>query len=98
MTDELDSAEMPEIKPCRHMERLVHALADESLSGFARWYTQLHMRGCQRCYAALKAIQKLRARLNALRAGECGAIPATLPPNRRAAVEAALDELDRRRE
>ena len=93
MTDEMNRLDVPLIKPCRHMEQWVNALADESLTGFARWYTQLHVRGCRRCYAALEAIRQLKARLKALHSST-GWVPATLGQDRRAALEAAMDAVD----
>src|SRR5262249_45434110 len=58
-----------EARPCRHMRRWVNALADGSLKGFARWYTDLHVAGCPKCRAALEALRSLRARLRALGSG-----------------------------
>ena len=96
MTEKTPHRASPEIKPCRHMEQWVHALADDSLTGFARWYTRLHVGGCRRCYAALEALQSLRERLKALRATDGLAAPPTLPLERREALRAALDAVEKR--
>jgi anti-sigma factor RsiW len=55
-------------QPCRHMVTLVSAYADGALRGFARWYTRLHIQGCPRCQAAMKALAALKDRLIRLRA------------------------------
>jgi hypothetical protein len=78
------------------MERWVSALSDGSLTGFARWYVQLHLAGCRRCQAALEALRRLQESLHALRTTE-SAPPTTLSPPRRQALEAALDEVEKRR-
>ncbi len=51
-----------EIAACHHMKAHVHALADGTLQGPARWYTQLHCSYCNKCGEALEA------RRNALKA------------------------------
>lgn len=97
MTEEAKTSAVPEIKPCRHMDQWVNALADGSLTGFARWYTQLHVSGCHQCHAALEALQRLKARLQALRAAENASVPTALPLSRREALNAALDEVEKKR-
>lgn len=89
--------DVPEIKPCRYMEQWVNALADGSLTGFARWYTQLHVHGCSHCYAALEALQNLKARLKALKSSENVLAPTALSPQRRTALELALDDVEKKR-
>ena len=90
------SGDVPEIKPCRHMEQWVNSLADGSMTGFARWYTQLHVHGCSQCYAALEALQTLKARLKALHTIENPTVPTTLTPTRRSALDLALDDVEKR--
>jgi hypothetical protein len=81
-----------ELKPCRHMRHWVSALADGSLRGFARWYTNLHAAGCPKCREALEALRLLRDRLRS--AVISGSAPATLSPERWASLDAALDRVD----
>ncbi len=95
--DSKRSSEVPEIKPCRHMEQWVNSLADGSLTGFARWYTQLHIHGCSHCYAALEALQTLQVRLKALKGTESAAMPTTLSPIHRSALDLALEEVEKKR-
>src|SRR5438270_244779 len=97
MADEHNPEVPAEIKPCRHMEAWVNALSDGSLSGPARWYTQLHVAGCKQCRAALSALQRLREHLQALRSQEDASLPTTLAPHRRQSLEAALDEVEKNR-
>lgn len=97
MAEEMKESAPLEIKPCRHMEQWVNALAEGSLTGFARWYTQLHIRGCQHCYAALEAIQHLKAHLKALHSTENATIPAELSPERKEALISALVEVEKGR-
>ena len=94
MAEEPTPEVQPEIKPCRHMAQWVNALADGSLTGVARWYTQLHVAGCKHCQSALVALQRLRSHLQALREPETSPPPTTLSPQRRDAVEAAFDALE----
>ncbi len=78
-------------KPCPHMKGLVSALADDALTGIARWFTVHHVAGCPRCQNGLNYFQALSARLNAV-----GDTPvARLTPERWVATEAAWEEADR---
>src|SRR5258707_11248364 len=88
----------PQIEPCRHMRAWVNALADGSLSGIARWYTKLHVADCPRCRAALEAFMALRARLRSLGSSPSVVGEMTLTPERRSALEAALDDVERKRQ
>ena len=97
MAEDQKRSEVPEIRPCRHMEQWIDALADGSLTGFARWYTHLHVRGCRHCYAALEALLRLKERLKALSRTENVSVPTALPPDRREALNAALDAVEKRR-
>jgi len=82
------------IRPCWHMARWVNALVEDRLTGFARWYTNLHLAGCPKCRAALESLRALHRRLQEL--GHVWAEgPATLSADRRVALEAALDAIDR---
>ena len=71
------------------MAALVSSLADGSLTGITRWYTQLHVNGCHKCRPAVKQIETLRLRLNriSLESSE-------LPADRLAACEPELDVID----
>ncbi len=97
MAEKAEQNEVPEIRPCRHMEKWVAALSDDSLTGFARWYTRLHVSGCKQCQAALAALQRIHERLKALGTNEASLFPAAFPPERRQALEAALDEVEKKR-
>lgn len=83
--------------PCRHMRRWVNGLVDGSLSGLARWYTNMHVAGCPRCRAALEALRALRRRLQALREPAAGE-GTDLSPARRSALDMALDAVDGRQD
>ena len=95
MANETKHSDVPELWCCRRMERWINALADGSLTGWARWYTRLHVAGCKRCEAALQALLHVQESLKALRSDENNRVPATLPPDRRVALDAALDEVER---
>jgi len=74
------------VKPCRHMETLVSAWVDGKLTGIARWYTALHVKGCPQCQSSLPFLQTLHFRLSEL--GQTPA-PEKLSDPRWQAVEAA---------
>ncbi len=96
MTDNAER-QLPEVSPCRHMETWIDALADDSLTGFARWYTQIHVAGCRRCRAALQALRTLRERLKSYREASETGLPPALSPEKRSALEAALDAVEKQR-
>ncbi len=77
-------------KPCRHMRGLVSALADDALTGLARWFTMHHVAGCPRCRNGLTYFQALHARLMSV-----GEAEASLTPERWAATEEAWEQADR---
>lgn len=52
-----DGAEVP---ACHHMQRHVHALADNTLKGPLHWYTRLHCSYCGRCGSALQTYRDAR--------------------------------------
>lgn len=81
-----------QIRPCNHMKSWVSALADGSLRGFARWFTQLHVKGCPQCGAALRALQRLRERLRGLNAPGS---ETRMPDDRWETVERKWEELER---
>lgn len=81
------------LKPCWHMRAWLNGLADGSLSGFSRWYTNLHAAGCPQCRAALEALRKLKDRLRSA-ASVTARGPETLSAERWAALEAAMDRVD----
>ena len=95
--DESSSHSQYEFKPCRHMARWVDALADGSLRGWARWYAQMHIAGCNQCRATLERLRRARERLQSYRAASDALLPPALPPDRRLALEAALDAIEQRR-
>jgi predicted anti-sigma-YlaC factor YlaD len=80
-------------KPCPHMRSLVSALADDALSGLARWYTRQHVAGCPQCRNALTYYVTLKTRL-----GTIAAPLVPLPPDRWTAAEAAWEEADKEAE
>ena len=95
--DESSPRSQYEFKPCRHMERWVDALADGSLRGWRRWYAQMHISGCNQCRATLERLQRVRQRLQAYRAASDALLPASLPPEKRLALDAALDAIEQKR-
>jgi hypothetical protein len=86
-------AQIEPCTPCRHMARWVAAATDDSLRGFARWYTTLHLRGCPRCRAALAALRAVRERL--LDLGRTREAAEPLPADRQRSLQDALDAIDR---
>lgn len=82
-----------DVRPCKHMEGMVSGLADGSLHGPARWYTQLHAMHCTQCRAAVKNLSVVIGQVKELR--DDSARPAArMPDDRRADLERALDEVD----
>ena len=79
------------VKPCRHMETLVSAWVDGKLTGLARWYTELHVKGCPQCRSALPFLRTLHFRLSALNRTPA---PETLSDTRWQAVEAAWTQAE----
>lgn len=47
-----------EVQACHHLQHQVHALADNTLKGPLRWYTQLHCSYCNQCGTALKTLRE----------------------------------------
>lgn len=45
------------VKPCRHMEALLHQAADNKLRGLAKWYAWSHAKRCSGCLAFLRRIE-----------------------------------------
>jgi hypothetical protein len=86
------------LEPCHHMEHWVNGMADGSLKGVARLYTRLHVAGCIKCHTALLALEKLRHRLHDLNHSPEAEIPSALTSDRRAALDAAMDEIDKKQE
>lgn len=82
------------IRPCWYMARWVHALAEDRLTGIARWYLNLHLAGCPKCREALESLRALHQRLRKLDRAWAER-PATLSTDRRVDLEAALDAIDR---
>jgi hypothetical protein len=78
--------------PCSHMKTLLSALADDSLTGLARWYAENHARSCPGCSSALGNLKVLRERVRAL--GVPSPESLRLPAERWDAIEAAWDELE----
>jgi len=81
------------LKPCPHMKTLLSALADGSLTGVARWFTENHAKGCPGCGYTLGTLRTLRERVRALGVPEQATLQ--LPEDRWAKVEAAWEEQDR---
>ena len=82
------------VEPCRYMRIWVSELADGSLRGLARWYTELHVKGCPHCKPAFEAIRVLRVRLQSIAEAPPENERAGLAPHRAEAVAAALDSID----
>jgi len=81
-----------DLKPCRHMTRLVSALADNTLAGIMRWFTIQHIAGCPRCRNGLEYFHALRARLAILERENDR--KRELTPEQWAAAEAAWEMAD----
>jgi hypothetical protein len=55
--DNQSADECGEAPACHHMQQHVHALADDTLKGPLRWYTQMHCSYCKRCGGALRTLR-----------------------------------------
>ena len=80
------------LKPCSHMKTLLSALADGSLTGLARWFTENHAKGCPGCGHTLANLQTLRERVRTLGVPEGAEL--RLPEDRWAQIEAAWEVQD----
>lgn len=78
------------IDPCQHMENWVNGLADDSLHGPAKLYTQWHVAICPKCNAALKGLRQVREQVQTLRDEQPEGASTTLTDDRRAAVDSAI--------
>jgi hypothetical protein len=86
-------APQDDVRPCKHMEGMVSSLADGSLHGPARWYTQFHAMHCIQCKTAVKQLRAVIDRVSVLRE-EAPGQGQELPMERRAELEHAMDEVD----
>ncbi len=93
--DEKDAQIARELKPCRHMARLVDSLADESLHGVARWYVELHIKSCRQCYSTFVSIRKACEQLQVLRNKE---VPVNLSAESQSSLASLLDDVEKRRQ
>ena len=75
-------------KPCPHMRVWVSALADGTLAGIVRWYTERHIAGCPQCQKGLANVHALHQRLQQISA-DGGRDAEPLPPARWAALDAS---------
>ncbi|MCW3100175.1 MAG: hypothetical protein JWL77_5793 [Chthonomonadaceae bacterium] len=50
----MNTNDAPEVQACYHMRHHVQALADDTIKGPMRWYTQVHCSYCKQCGAALQ--------------------------------------------
>jgi hypothetical protein len=73
------------------METMVSGLADGSLQGPKRWFTQVHILYCAPCRSAVKNLRTVIDRVSDLPADGSAE---GLPVDRRAELERALDEVD----
>ena len=77
-------------RPCPHMKTLLSALADGSLTGIARWYTEHHAQRCPGCGSSLGNLKTVRERIRTLGVPDGDTLQ--LSEDRWAAIEAAWDE------
>ena len=82
-----------DVRPCKHMEGMVNGLADDTLHGPARWYTEFHALHCTQCRAAVKNLRVVIGKVKDLR-DDGTANAERLPADRRAKLDHALDEVD----
>lgn len=82
------------IKPCPHMKILLSALADDTLTGVMRWFTEQHARGCTRCGSAVVHLRELRTQLRTLNTSSPIAGELRLSEERLTAVEVAWNRID----
>jgi hypothetical protein len=95
MSGAANESELPaeqDVRPCKHMEGMVNSLADGTLHGPARWYTELHSLHCTQCRAAVKNLRTVIATVKEL--GGDAEHRAPMPGARRADIERAMDEVD----
>lgn len=74
------------------MKTLLSALADDSLTGIARWFAQNHTKGCPGCAHTLASLKTLRERVRTLGVPETETL--RLPQGRWAEIEVAWQETD----
>ncbi|MGC4045223.1 MAG: zf-HC2 domain-containing protein [Armatimonas sp.] len=91
------STPFEEIQPCYHMTGLLSQLADGTLSGLSLWYARQHVAGCAHCRDAHGALVTLREHLANLGNSTDSDGP-RLSQDRRSALEAALDALEKESE
>ncbi|HLJ56606.1 MAG TPA: hypothetical protein VKT77_16325 [Chthonomonadaceae bacterium] len=82
-----------DVRPCKHMEGMVNSLADGTLHGPARWYTELHAMHCTQCRAAVRNLRTVIATVKEL-GGEDARPTAKMSDERRADIVRAMDEVD----
>lgn len=85
---------MKPLRPCPHMKTLLSALADNSLTGIARWYAQNHAQHCPGCAQALSDLTTLRSRIRALGVPSGEAL--SLSEERWVQLEAAWEEIEQK--
>ncbi len=90
--EEVLSAEQ-DVRPCSHMEGMVNGLADGTLHGPAKWYTELHAMHCTQCKAAVKNLRIVIGKVKDLRDDDT-ANGERMPAERREDLERAFDEVD----
>jgi anti-sigma factor RsiW len=80
--------------PCPQMKSLLSSLADGTLRGLLRRYADAHLARCEHCQSALRGLERLRVRLHLLTvAPPASELLPELTPERRAAVEAAWEQM-----
>ncbi|GAB4458827.1 MAG: hypothetical protein OHK0029_20560 [Armatimonadaceae bacterium] len=94
MNEEQDGETEQVTRPCPHMKTLISGLADDSLTGMMRWFTEMHAKGCGPCGSAVAQLKGLRMRLRGLNAPCEGSKKLALSEERRAAIEAAWQRMD----
>ena len=83
-----------EIEPCHHMTDQINSLADDTLKGPIRLYTQIHVLHCSKCRPALSRLRALRTRLIVLRELPPEVEKNVLPPARQSALLKAMKGLE----
>jgi hypothetical protein len=82
-----------DVRPCKHMEGMVNGLADGTLHGPAKWYTEFHAMHCTQCRAAVSNLRIVIGKVKDLRDDGTANVE-RMPADRREELERALDEVD----
>ena len=86
---------MNEIHHCNKMTDMLSGAADGTLTGWKLWFTNLHVKYCPGCAAALTGLKDLCVRLSKLGTAQSDAVPA-LSEERWSSIESGWEAIEAR--